>query len=345
MSETLARLSARPETAAWLDALDAADASAGSGYPARTIDVPVGAALAGALRDFGVLEEDIGPIVAALPGQEDDPATHDLASRTARALVEAMGDLHPAEESGAAFAIPAWPAETGPTGRCFAIFAYAAALPHLRSYHRGHGVPDDVTRATVADLGRHVLVHRRRYGTVGLEPQGWLSLHLRGLLFQLGRLQFERATLWERLGTAVRAAGEPFGPGDPALSVHIPDFSGPLDPTACDAAFARAAAFFPRQFPMERHAVAFCASWLLDPHLAEVLPETSNIVRFQRRFQLAYRTEPDDESTVRFVFGHVPADLASLPRETTLQRAVLDHIAAGGHWRGGVGWVRVPDGN
>lgn len=341
MSETLARLRARPETAAWLDALDAFDATGAPGSPDVAIDVPEGEALIEALRSFGVLDEDIGPIVAALPGRDEDPVAHDLAVRCARVLVGAMGSLDVAGDTGAAFAIPAWPVDTGATGRCFAIFAYAAALPYLLAYLRGLGIQENVTRATLADLGRHVRVHRRRHWTVGLEPQGWLSLHLRGLLFDLGRLQFERVLLPDRLGTAIRAAGLPSGPGDPALSVHIPDFSGPLDPVACDAAFARAAAYFPRHFPAERHAIAFCGSWLLDPQLADVLPETSNIVRFQRRFTLAYLTEPNDDSTVRFVFGHVPEDLASLPRETTLQRAVLDHIAAGGHWRGGVGWARM----
>ena len=338
MSGTLARLRSRPEMAAWLDALDAGDSS---GSPIPVIEVPEGAGLAGALGQFGVRDEDIGPIVAALPGRDEDPAMRDLAARTARALVGAMGTVERAGETDAAFAIPAWPVEAGATGRCFAIFAYAAVLPSLLDYHSSLGISDEVTRATLADLGRHVRVHRRRYGTVGLEPQGWLSLHLRGLLFQLGRLQFERVLLPERLGAAVRVAGLPVGLDDPALSVHIPDFSGPLDPAACDAAFARAASFFPRHFPDERHAVAFCGSWLLDPQLADVLPATSNIVRFQRRFAFAYPTEPNNDSTVRFVFGHVPDDLATLPRETTLQRAVLDHIATGRHWAGGVGWVEV----
>ena len=55
---------------------------------------------------------------------------------------------------------------------------------------------------------------------------------------------------------------------------------------ACDASFAWAPRFFARHFPEDDYRVATCGSWLLDEQLAEYLPETSNIVQFQRRFRL-----------------------------------------------------------
>lgn len=75
--------------------------------------------------------------------------------------------------------------------------------------------------------------------------------------------------------------------------------------------------------------------------LAEYLPADSNIVRFQRRFRPAYRPDYDDEVILGFVFGRIPASLDDLPRRTTLQRAIVDHLRAGRRWDGGVGWLRL----
>jgi len=130
----------------------------------------------------------------------------------------------------------------------------------------------------------------------------------------------------------------PYGPRDPVLSVHIPQFAGPLSPQACDAAFARTKEFFARHFAEDYH-IATCNSWLLDEQLAEHLPDNSNIIQFQRRFHSAYRPDDADADAMLFVFGRPGAELDQLPRQTTLQRAIIDHQKAGRHWHGGVGWL------
>ncbi len=92
-------------------------------------------------------------------------------------------------------------------------------------------------------------MHRRRYGEPGLPYPQWLVPHFRGELYQLGRLQFERARLGERTAQALTAAGLDAGPGTPCLNLHIPDYSGPLTPAACDRSLDLARAFFARYFP------------------------------------------------------------------------------------------------
>jgi hypothetical protein len=155
-------------------------------------------------------------------------------------------------------------------------------------------------------------------------------------------LQFQRSRLGGRTGEAVRAAGLPLGPGDFALNVHIPDFLGPITPAACDRSLARAREFFARHFPEETYRVATCHSWLLDPQLAEYLPKDSNIVRFQDRFRFAYeKKEAEDDVPVGFVFGDPELPLDGLPRRTTLERAIGDHLRAGRHWYSGHGWFEL----
>ena len=81
------------------------------------------------------------------------------------------------------------PAALGPY---VAVCVFVAALPRTRAYHHERGVPADVSRRTLADLGRNMAFHRRRRGRGGVEVPQWLTRHFRGELYQLGRLQFER---------------------------------------------------------------------------------------------------------------------------------------------------------
>ncbi|WP_209707815.1 hypothetical protein [Crossiella equi] len=79
------------------------------------------------------------------------------------------------------------------------------------------------------------------------------------------------------------------------------------------------------------------------PRLAGHLPERSNIRAFQRRFRPFGTTPVRDADVLEFVFGRprVVRDLDSLPRETRLERAVGDHLRAGGHWGQGCGWLAL----
>ncbi|WP_313885696.1 acyltransferase domain-containing protein [Fodinicola feengrottensis] len=219
------------------------------------------------------------------------------------------------------------------------MFVFLAILPHVKAFHLGLGIPAEISRLTLADLGRTMAANRQQDGVGGLRTVDWLMSHFRGVIYQIGRLQFERATLGTRTGKAVQAAGEPFGPGDLTLAVHIPSRYGPLTPAACDDSFRAAGESFARYFPDEHYRTAVCHSWLLDPQLADYLPADANIIRFQRRFQQAYQPEADDATTQLFVFGRTDLTLDELPGDTTLRRAVADHLKAGRHWHGSAGWL------
>ncbi|WP_438294428.1 acyltransferase domain-containing protein [Streptomyces sp. HUAS TT7] len=288
------------------------------------------------LLDLAVPHEDINELTSLAARFAAEPGLGELLEESARVLVQDIGTVgvHPE--------LPALPEGLGDLERWFPVYVAVAALPHIRAYHRERGIPEDIARRTLADLGRHIALHHRRRGNGGLSVPGWLRLHFRGEIYQLGRLQFQRSQLGNRTGRAVREAGIDAAPGDLCLDLHIPDFRGPLTPDACADSIARAREFFARHFPEEHYRVGACHSWLLDEQLRDYLPENSNILRFQGLFRVAYKDdEPSDREPVGFVFGNPDLPVADLPQHTTVQRAVTRHLLGGGHWYLGHGWFEL----
>jgi len=289
--------------------------------------------LAEVLLDLAVPHEDINQLVRMGRRVTDDPELLRFLEASVEELVRGMGEI------GGAVDLPQLDWASGPLQRCFPVYVFVAALPYTRAYHRARGVPDDVSRRTLADLGRNMVVHRRRYGRAGLQAPWWLTHHFRGELYQLGRLQFERARHGQRTSRMLTSAGLDVAPGTTCLNIHIPDHLGPLSPAACERSLALAGEFFTRHYPEEKYRAALCHSWLLDPQLKEYLPRDSNIVRFQERFRVAREDrEPADSEPVQFVFGDPELAVENLPRRTAVERAVGDHLRAGGHWYIGHGW-------
>lgn len=220
------------------------------------------------------------------------------------------------------------PWEELPEGReDLAVLALLASVPEVRAEHARRRIPDAVSWDSLSDLGQQVSVNRRTHRRFGLDTYGWMRTAWSGGLMWLGRLEFVpklSATGW-------------------VLDTHIPA-SGPLTPEAVDASFAAAVPFFARHFP-DCPATAFsCTSWLLDPVIADLLPETSNLVRFQQRWALAESGYRSDESVLYFAFNvrsdpEDPIDPRTLTPTTSLQRAVVDHLAGGGHWSAWSGTV------
>ncbi|MCK1798089.1 acyltransferase domain-containing protein [Streptomyces sp. XM4193] len=283
------------------------------------------------LRLLAIPEADLADVTATLPDPVHTPE-----------LWRALLHCHRALFSDEPVDWPSAPAELGAQGRYFYVHLYLMALPAALARQARHGVPDDVVHATLADLGAKSVAHRRAFGVGGFDKQSWIVHHFRGTLHRIGRLQFERSVLDAAACGGLPPTGGPAA-GQPVLNVHIPG-DGPMSPALCDESFAAAPAFFARHFPGTRYPFATCHSWLLDEQLADDLPATSNIVRFQQRFRPFGARPVCDDDVLEFVF-HVRRDTARptrLPRDSTLQRAVLDRIASGGHWHLGHGWTALP---
>ncbi|WP_306214848.1 acyltransferase domain-containing protein, partial [Actinoplanes sp. RD1] len=221
------------------------------------------------LERLAVRPDDAAEILAGWPDPDSPAWTPEL-----RWLLDRSTALVRADLGGHGWLVPGpeLPRERGPAWCHLYAYAYLALTGVVLDYHRDHGIPEAVSWATLADLGRNLAIDRRMRREGWPVMQSWLTLHVRGGLYELGRLQHHR--------------------GAGAVGLHIPE-AGPLTPAAIDASLDEGRAFFPRHFPQERYDAFACGSWLLDPQLREYLPEESNIIRFQRRFELEPYAEPE----------------------------------------------------
>jgi hypothetical protein len=324
------------EYAGWLASLDAAPAG-GPDLPLHTSED------AATLERLGVSGEDAEAVLATQAYLDRSPGLRWLLRQCQRLIIAHMGDpgfrdMH----------LPQLPAALGPQGRCFPVHLFLATMPATADWHLRRGIPAPVSAAAFADLSRHMAIYRRMYGETGFDEPFWLLTHLRGLIYEFGRLQYNLLRVeggwlsprcWYDEAQA-SALGTGFRPGDDAIGVHIPE-GEPLTPQACADSLDAARAFFGRYFPSPTRRLAICESWLLDDQLTEYLPADSNIIRFQREFALVPAWLPGDKDVAQFVFRRAVDDLAGVPQRTVLQRAILGHLKGGSHWRLRCGWLTL----
>ncbi|TDC24072.1 acyltransferase domain-containing protein [Kribbella albertanoniae] len=262
---------------------------------------------------LAIEQVDRDSLLAARPDPALHPQLWQVLTRSHRQLLEQLGRRLPGN--------PAWaplPDETGSVGRHVFVWAFLAVVPQVREYHSAIGLSDDESWDSLSALGEELASSRRLTGRAGLDATWGLPLVFSGVGFRLGRLAFERDL-------------------SGYLNTHVPSSTDPLTDAACDASFVRAAEVV-AQFP-EQLAGFACHSWLMDTQLAQYLPPSSNIIRFQRRFTSFTDRTTADWAPLEHVFHRrfdgpdVPAALLDeLPQRTTLERAIVTHLRHGGHW-------------
>ena len=176
--------------------------------------------------------------------------------------------------------------------------------------YRALGWSRERYRDTMRCFSRFAGEYRRRWGRDGFDRGRWTVRQISGRLVRVGELEYERTTL----------------EGKPALSLHIPS-DARLLPDLLRLSWAQAREDLGAAFPEYRDVPLFCDSWLLSPALKELLPETSNILRFQRSFSI---TPLDRCSFMRCVFSDPELPLAQQPEDTTLRRRVKAFLLSGG---------------
>ena len=194
-------------------------------------------------------------------------------------------------------------------------------------YYRERGLSDDLWRDTMMDLRYKLEECREVWGICGTFVATWFDGFFLLDRFTLGRLQFELREFkhtYEKGGVTLMEHS-------PVINVHIPRTGTPLDPASCDAAFAQAAKFYEKAF--EGAPVAFiCHSWLLYPANEQLLSPSSNVYAFMKRFDVLESGDygEDHPDLWRLFDRPYTGDVNRLPYDSSMRRAYVDHIRAGG---------------
>ena len=170
---------------------------------------------------------------------------------------------------------------------------------------------------------------------LGLFVYSWFDGFFKADKAKLGRLEFETVTR----DTPLVVGSVTIEPGQPYLNVHIPSGYGPLTEEACMDAFKKAYQHFPHCIK-EGLLYIHGYSWLFHPAYKEIFTPDTNIGRFVSWFKMyTVDTTESFDDCWRIFSMDTPEDLSELPRNTRLQKAFADHIAKGGPYGYGGGFM------
>ena len=188
--------------------------------------------------------------------------------------------------------------------------------------YRALGIPEQIYWDTMGVFARCIEETKVYRGKWCVDRVFWTYRQVSMTIFRLGALEYELK----------RDTGK--------ISIHIPsdaDFS----PASVDASLAQVRPFCRTYFPEFANADIQCGSWLLSDVLPRLLPENSNILRFQQRFVM---TEQEHRSNgyIRFLFQMLPdTPTADLREDTSLQKKAKALLLSGGNIGTGSGILTV----
>ena len=196
-----------------------------------------------------------------------------------------------------------------------------------RKHFEKCGFPEAVWRDTLTDLPVWLRNEKRNAGVTGLGPlaREWEVILYHGGVTRHGRLEcnseyfFKQESLRDSKGNIILAEG------DPLINLHIPE-DGPMKIADCGESMRRMADFFDRYRQDFKWKGFVCQSWLLDRQLCNMLPASSNIVKFQKLGVKYFIAET--QSTLFRIFGNTPPDKVVNP--STLQRNAAEFLRNGG---------------
>ncbi len=116
--------------------------------------------------------------------------------------------------------------------------------------------------------------------------------------------------------------------GDKLIALHIPP-DEPFGEEIVDEAIARSREFVSNCYPEYEYKGFFCASWLLDHALIDLLGKDANTAKFSARF-ISFGVRSAGVSTFNFVFRRSgDVKIEELPENSSLQRILKKHYLEG----------------
>ncbi len=177
-------------------------------------------------------------------------------------------------------------------------------------------IPLEIYVATMKFCTRFIVEHYRVHGKYKFVWAWWFPRQLSLQEFRIGCLEYE----------FVEDDGK-------RIFVHIPS-DADLHKNVVEESFRGFNVFRETFFPEWVDTQIFCESWLLSPALLELLNDNSNIINFQRYFQVE-KVDYDSMAVMDWVFPGFKQVTEQLPENTSLQRGMKRHLLEGKK----IGWA------
>ena len=123
--------------------------------------------------------------------------------------------------------------------------------------------------------------------------------------------------------------------GDTVIHVHIPQ-DGRLDMESVVESCRQAYHFWGREY------LYLCHSWLLYPGLSDVLKKDSNILQFQKLYQIVQTYEQDREAEER-IYIKIQDNPGAYPEMTSLQKRAKQYLLSGKKLGSGLGILKTEE--
>ena len=214
---------------------------------------------------------------------------------------------------------------------------------YTREKYAEEGLPDSLFWDGLADLKYKLSECRNVKGINGTFTEGWYEGFLRLGRFTLGRFQFEPFGLYEGEDKKLEC-GYVLKKGTRFVIIHIPGSGVPLTDEVRSCSYKMAYDYF-KEWVGNETVLLNTYSWLLYPRAAEFLPESSNIVKFMKDFDIYEWSESEQFFDAWRVFGKT-AELppAQWAEDTSLQRAYKKWILNGNKAGAGKGFIVMHNG-
>ena len=211
-------------------------------------------------------------------------------------------------------------------------FLLHCAAP-LKDRYKAEGLSDELYLDTMRDLRYKLDECRNMYGLWGTFVFSWFRRFYLVERFKLGRLQYERIPFQYSEYKGILKEG------DTVYNCHIPS-SGPLTEESVMASLKEAYSFFRDELKNGIMPV-YCSSWLLYPPTVALYSEGSNLKKFYECFDIITTAEkPDNPDFWRMFYKeYTPEVLDAVTPRTSMQRAFLGYLKAGGTMGSGKGVI------
>lgn len=214
-------------------------------------------------------------------------------------------------------------------------------LETLKVFYEKRHISDDILMATLSDLKFRIERYYELNGSFGLSAHDmkWLGYIYRYETFQLHNLKFRKYPLtFEEIERSGRdflllsdAVKKTYYDGLHVVYVHISAHAD-LSEESVTESFALAESFFSNHFSEYEFDYYICRTWMLYPGLIDLMGEDSNIIKFQKRFEIIGTHDVADQTLSRVYNTINTKEIQAMPKTTSLMKTAylnMDKLGVG----------------